>query len=103
MAIRIYAVQGPGFFKLVEATSKRKALTYAIKDLVHAEIASQRVLVAAMVEGVKIEGPELMNGVDNEALRSNESKFKDGQPVILDGDKIGKRKNYSPPYLKPFV
>lgn len=40
---------------------------------------------------------------DQEVLRSNESKFEDGKPVILEGGKIGKGKNYSPPDLRAFV
>ncbi len=40
---------------------------------------------------------------DQEVLRSNESKFENGKPVILEGGKIGKGKNYSPPDLKLFV
>ena len=43
------------------------------------------------------------DGADQEVLRSNESKFEDGQPVIIEGGKIGKGKDYSPPDLKPFV
>jgi len=43
------------------------------------------------------------DGADQEVLRSNESKFENGKPVILEGGKIGKGKNYSPPNLKPFV
>ena len=43
------------------------------------------------------------DGADQEVLRSNESKFEDGKPVILEGGKIGKGKNYSPPDLRAFV
>ena len=43
------------------------------------------------------------DAADQEVLRSNESKFEDGKPVILEGGKIGKGKAYSPPNLKGFV
>ena len=43
------------------------------------------------------------DGADQEVLRSNESKFEGGKPVILEGGKIGKSKSYVPPDLKRFV
>jgi len=43
------------------------------------------------------------DGADQEVLRSNDSKLEDGKPVILDGGKIGKGRNFSPPNLRPFV
>lgn len=43
------------------------------------------------------------DAADLEVLRSNESKFEDGKPVILEGGKIGKGKNFSPPNLRAFV
>lgn len=57
MRMRIYYVEGPGLFKLIEASSKREAINYAIKGFINADIASQKLLVAAMVDGVKIESP----------------------------------------------
>lgn len=43
------------------------------------------------------------NGADQEVLDSNDSKFEDGKPVILDGGKIGKGKDYRAPDLTQFV
>lgn len=43
------------------------------------------------------------DGADQEVLRSNESKFESGKPVIMPGGKIGKGKDYSPPNLRGFV
>lgn len=40
---------------------------------------------------------------DQEVLRSNDSKFVDGKPVILEGGKIGKGPDYYPPQLKQFT
>lgn len=40
---------------------------------------------------------------DMEVLRSNESKLVDGKAVLLEGGKISKGPNYSPPNLKAFA
>lgn len=40
---------------------------------------------------------------DQAVLASNESKLVDGKPVILEGGKIGKGPNYSPPDLREFA
>ena len=42
------------------------------------------------------------DGADQEVLASNESKLEDGKPVILEGGKIGKGKNYKAPSLRRF-
>jgi hypothetical protein len=55
MATRIYAVQAPNSFHLVEAGSKHSALRHVAKNLVDVEVASQKTLVAAMKDGIKIE------------------------------------------------
>lgn len=51
----IYAVQGPDQFRLVEATSKQTALRYVARNILTVERASQKTLVAAMQDGVKVE------------------------------------------------
>lgn len=43
------------------------------------------------------------DGADQEVLASNESKLEDGKPVILEGGKIGKGKDYKEPNLRGFV
>lgn len=43
------------------------------------------------------------DGADQEVLSSNESKLEDGKPVILEGGKIGKGKDYKAPNLRGFV
>lgn len=43
------------------------------------------------------------NGADKEVLDSNDSKFEDGKPVILEGGKIGRGKYYVAPDLSKFV
>ena len=43
------------------------------------------------------------DGADQEVLASNESKLEDGKPVILEGGKIGKGKDYKAPNLRGFV
>lgn len=43
------------------------------------------------------------DAADQEVLASNESKLEDGKPVILEGGKIGKGKNYKEPNLRGFV
>jgi hypothetical protein len=43
------------------------------------------------------------DGADQEVLASNESKLEDGKPVILEGGKIGKGKDYKAPELRRFV
>jgi predicted HAD superfamily Cof-like phosphohydrolase len=40
---------------------------------------------------------------DEAVLRSNEAKLVNGEPVILEGGKIGKPEGWQPPDLKPFV
>jgi hypothetical protein len=55
MASRIYAVQGPDQFRLVEAASKSAALRYVAMDTLKVEVANQRTLVAAMTDGVRVE------------------------------------------------
>lgn len=61
MSSRIYAVQGPDTFRLVEATTKQAAIRHATQNLFSAEVANQKTLVAAMQEGVRVEvaGAEL--------------------------------------------
>ena len=55
MTTRIYAVQGPDEFRLVEATSKNAALRHVARDILHVEVANQKTLVAAMTDGVRVE------------------------------------------------
>ena len=55
MSTRIYAVQGPDAFRLVEASSKNAAMRHVAKDILTVEVANQRTLVAAMQDGVRIE------------------------------------------------
>jgi hypothetical protein len=55
MATRIYAVQAGDIFKLVEAGSKQAALRHVAKDLITVEVATQKTLVGAMTDGVKVE------------------------------------------------
>lgn len=43
------------------------------------------------------------DGADQEVLASNESKLENGKPVILEGGKIGKGKDYKAPDLRRFV
>lgn len=43
------------------------------------------------------------DAADQAVLASNESKLEDGKPVILEGGKIGKGKDYKPPNLREFV
>jgi hypothetical protein len=43
------------------------------------------------------------DAADQEVLASNESKLEDGKPVILEGGKIGKGKDYKAPDLRGFV
>lgn len=43
------------------------------------------------------------DAADQEVLASNESKLEDGKPVILEGGKIGKGKDYKAPNLRGFV
>lgn len=43
------------------------------------------------------------DAADQEVLRSNESKLSNGKAVILDGGKIGKGPDYTPPNLQPFI
>ena len=43
------------------------------------------------------------DAADQEVLASNESKLEDGKPVILEGGKIGKGKDYKEPNLRGFV
>lgn len=58
MTTRIYSVISnvPGHgFHLVEAATKNAALRHVAEGLFNVEVASQRTLVAAMQDGVKIE------------------------------------------------
>ena len=55
MSTRIYAVQAGDIFKLVEAGSKNAALRHVAKDLITVEVATQKTLVGAMQDGVKVE------------------------------------------------
>lgn len=43
------------------------------------------------------------DAADQAVLASNESKLEDGKPVILEGGKIGKGKDYKAPNLREFV
>ncbi len=43
------------------------------------------------------------DAADQEVLRSNESKFENGEPVLLPGGKIGKGPSYTAPNLEDFV
>lgn len=43
------------------------------------------------------------DAADQEVLASNESKLEDGKPVILEGGKIGKGRDYKAPDLRGFV
>lgn len=52
---RIYAVQGPDTFRLIEANTKASAMRHVAKDLITVEVANQKTLVAAMQDGVRIE------------------------------------------------
>lgn len=40
---------------------------------------------------------------DKAVLNSNDSKLVDGKPIILEGGKIGKPENFTPPDLRGFV
>ena len=51
----IYAVQAPDAFRLVEATSKQAALRHVARNILSVERASQKTLVAAIQDGVKVE------------------------------------------------
>lgn len=55
MMTHIYAVQGAGSFRLVEASSKQVALRHVARDILTVELASQKTLVTAMRNGVKVE------------------------------------------------
>lgn len=55
MTTRIYAVQGPDQFRLVEANTKQSALRYVAKDILTVEVATQKTLVGAMQDGIKVE------------------------------------------------
>ena len=55
MVTRIYAVGAGEIFRLVEATNKAAALRHVAKDLINVEVASQKTLVAAMQDGVRVE------------------------------------------------
>lgn len=55
MTTHIYAVQGPDAFRLVEASSKQVAFRHVARDILTVERASQKTLVAALQDGVKIE------------------------------------------------
>jgi hypothetical protein len=55
MSTRIYAVQGPDQFRLIEAASKQAALRYVAREILKVEVANQRTLVEAMTDGVRVE------------------------------------------------
>ena len=55
MTSRIYAVQGPDAFRLIEAPNKAAALRYVARNILTVTVASQRDLVNAMQDGIKIE------------------------------------------------
>lgn len=55
MTTRIYAVQGPDAFRLIEASSKHAALRHVARDILTVEVANQKTLVGAMQDGVKVE------------------------------------------------
>jgi hypothetical protein len=55
MATRIYAVQAPDSFRLVEASSKNAALRHVARDVIRVEVANQKTLVGAMQDGIKVE------------------------------------------------
>jgi hypothetical protein len=55
MTTHIYAVNGPDQFRLVEATTKQAALRHVAKNILTVERASQKTLVLAMQDGVKVE------------------------------------------------
>ena len=52
---RIYAVQGPDAFRLVEAANKTQALRYVARNILTVEVASQKDLVNAIQDGIKVE------------------------------------------------
>ena len=66
-------------------------------------------MLDAIADGiVTAAGLAYMQGMDidgalAEVNRSNFSKFEDGQPVFLEGGKIGKGKGYTPPDLERFA
>lgn len=55
MSTRIYAVQAGEIFRLVEASTKNAALRHVAKDLITVEVATQKTLVGAMTDGIKVE------------------------------------------------
>jgi hypothetical protein len=55
MTTRIYAVEGPQGFHLVEAGTKVGALRHVAEKHFTVSVANQKTLVAAMKDGVQIE------------------------------------------------
>jgi hypothetical protein len=55
MSTRIYAVEGPQGFHLVEAGTKVGALRHVAEKHFTVSVANQKTLVAAMKDGVQIE------------------------------------------------
>lgn len=55
MTTRIYAVESGDSFNLVEAKSKAAALRHVAAKRYSVSVASQRVLIGALKDGVKIE------------------------------------------------
>ena len=55
MNTRIYAVQAPDSFRLIEATSRSAAMRHVARDILTVEVATQKTLVAAMQDGVRVE------------------------------------------------
>jgi hypothetical protein len=68
MRTSIYAVQGPTQFRLVEAYNKQAALRHVAKDILSVERASQKTLVAAMNDGIKVE----LAGAEEPAIEATE-------------------------------
>lgn len=55
MTTRIYAVESKDSFNLVEAKSKAAALSFVAAKRYNVSVASQKVLIGALKDGVKIE------------------------------------------------
>jgi|LauGreDrversion4_2_1035121.scaffolds.fasta_scaffold2969431_1 hypothetical protein len=55
MTSRIYAVEGPDGFHLVQANTKASALRYVAEKTHKVSVANQMTLVGAMKDGIQIE------------------------------------------------
>ena len=64
MSTRIYAVEGPQGFHLVEAGTKVGALRHVAEKHFSVSVANQKTLVAAMKDGVQIETAGADEGQD---------------------------------------